>query len=145
MIVLLQRVRQAWVEVNQQRIGEIQQGVLALVGLHHDDTLKQAQAMVDRLLAYRIFADADDKMNLSVVDIAGGLLLVPQFTLAADTDKGRRPSFSSAMVPAQAAPLFQSLCDYAQTRYPQVAQGQFGADMQVHLQNDGPVSFILQS
>lgn len=145
MIVLIQRVHHARVEVNKQIIGQIDQGILALVGLEKTDTEVQLQRMTERLLAYRIFSDQDDKMNLSLRDIRGGLLLVSQFTLVADTQKGNRPSFSSAMPPAQAQVVFHKMCDYARSCYEHVQTGEFAADMQVYLQNDGPVSFILRA
>jgi len=143
MIALLQRVSHAAVAVDGQVIAQIEQGILALVGMQRDDKQAQADKLLHKLLNYRIFADSDDKMNLSVQDIQGGLLLVPQFTLAANTNKGLRPSFSSAKSPAEAEILFQYLLKQAQDQYPNVAAGQFGADMKVSLLNDGPVTFSL--
>jgi len=144
-IALLQRVTQAKVEVEGKTIGAIKQGLLALIGVQKDDTTAKADRLLQRLLGYRVFADNDGKMNLSLVDINGGLLLVPQFTLAADTHKGMRPSFSSAAPPDLGRQLFSYFTDSAIKQYPNVATGQFGADMQVSLTNDGPVTFLLDS
>ena len=143
MIALLQRVTRAKVEVADRTVGEIQQGLLVLVGVQQHDTVQSAERMVERLLGYRVFADAGGKMNLSVRDIKGGLLLVPQFTLAADTTKGMRPSFSSAAAPDAGRQLFNELVSIASERHGKIATGQFGADMQVSLTNDGPVTFLL--
>jgi D-tyrosyl-tRNA(Tyr) deacylase len=139
----LQRVGEARVEVDGEIVGAIGQGILALVGVQAADDEEQARAGVERLLNYRVFADAAGKMNLSARDIGGGLLLVPQFTLAADTRKGRRPSFTSAASPAQGREIFGCMLDHARAVHDPVASGRFGADMQVHLVNDGPVTFIL--
>lgn len=144
MIGLLQRVTQAKVEVAGKTVGIINQGLLILIGVEKGDTEKQAERLLERLLGYRVFADEDGKMNLSVTDIAGGLLLVPQFTLPADTKKGMRPSFSSAAPPEEGERLFKYLTGRARAIYQKVATGQFGADMQVTLTNDGPVTFWLQ-
>ncbi len=143
MIALLQRVRQARVEVSTEIIADIKTGILALIGVQADDDESTAQHCVDRLLNYRVFADAEGKMNLSLKDIDGGLLLVPQFTLAANTRKGRRPSFTSAANPRHGKQIFEEMVDCARTAHGQVECGRFGADMQVHLVNDGPVTFIL--
>ncbi|WP_198263638.1 D-aminoacyl-tRNA deacylase [sulfur-oxidizing endosymbiont of Gigantopelta aegis] len=143
MIGLIQRVIRAEVQVDKQSIGQIEQGLLVLVGMQKNDQIEQADKLLHRLLNYRLFADADDKMNLSVSDIQGGLLLVPQFTLAADTKKGLRPSFSTAKPPAEAEILFNHLLKQAKTQYEHVEAGQFGADMQISLVNDGPVTFSL--
>lgn len=145
MIGLVQRVTRAQVLVDEQVIGAIEQGMLVLVGVEREDTPQQADRLLERLLNYRIFADAQDKMNLNLQTIAGGLLLVPQFTLAADTRKGLRPSFTPAAPPALGAELFSYLCEQARLVYPKVATGQFGANMQVSLVNDGPVTFWLHS
>lgn len=145
MIALLQRVSSAHVEVAGQRIGAIDQGVLALIGVQPQDDADTAQRLLDRLLAYRIFADEAGRMNRSLAEIGAGLLLVPQFTLAADTSKGLRPGFSTAAPPAQAEQLFTHLCDLARAAHPRVATGRFGVHMQVALVNDGPVTFWLQS
>jgi len=142
-IVLIQRVRQASVVVDGESVGAIDQGILAFIGLQKEDTEKSVEDSLERLLAYRIFSDADGKMNLSVKDIDGGLLLVSQFTLAADTRRGLRPSFSSAMPPAEAEQLYDHMVVIARQRHGKVASGRFAADMQVELVNDGPVTFIL--
>lgn len=144
MIGLLQRVTQASVSVEGEVIGSIDRGLLVLVGVERNDTEAQADRLLERLLGYRVFSDADDKMNLSLKDVQGGLLLVPQFTLAADTQKGARPSFSSAAVPEQGQQLFDYFLSRAQQAHTNVASGRFGADMQVSLTNDGPVTFWLQ-
>ncbi|KPJ93533.1 MAG: D-tyrosyl-tRNA(Tyr) deacylase [Gammaproteobacteria bacterium SG8_11] len=143
MIGLLQRVTQASVEVNDRLVGRIDQGILVLVGVQKQDTENHAERLLQRLLGYRIFADEGGKMNLSVRDIKGGLLLVPQFTLAADTKKGMRPSFSSAAAPQEGKRLFELLVTLAREQYPYVGTGEFGADMKVALVNDGPVTFWL--
>lgn len=144
MIALLQRVRSASVEVNNEVIGEIQQGLLVLLGVQKEDDEDKAKRLVDRVIQYRVFSDVDDKMNLSLKDINGGLLLVPQFTLAADTRKGKRPSFSSAAHPGEGKRLFDYAVEYSRNIFPNIATGQFGADMQVSLINDGPVTFWLE-
>ena len=143
MITLLQRVGAARVEVEQQVIAQIQQGLLVLVGVQADDDAALAERQLERLLNYRVFADSDGKMNLSLRDVQGGLLLVPQFTLAANTRKGRRPSFASAASPRLGEAIFDAMVSTAREAYPLVESGRFGADMQVHLVNDGPVTFIL--
>jgi len=145
MIALIQRVTEASVSVAGERIGAIGPGLLALVGVRPDDDEQTAQRLLERLLAYRVFADTDGRMNLSLSDTGGGLLLVPQFTLAADTRKGNRPGFSTAAEPAQAQRLFDHLCAIARHAHPVVATGRFGADMKVALINDGPVTFWLQT
>ena len=144
MIALLQRVRSASVHVDGRVVGEIACGILALIGVEKGDRDAQADRLLERILGYRVFPDEQQKMNLSVRDINGGLLLVPQFTLAADTRKGMRPSFSSAALPEQGRQRFDYLFERAATSGLQVAGGIFGADMQVHLVNDGPVTFWLQ-
>ena len=143
MITLLQRVSEARVEVDGDVIGRIDQGILVLVGVQADDDAATAQHFVERLLNYRVFADADGKMNLSLRDIEGGLLLVPQFTLAANTKKGRRPSFTSAASPDHGKAIFEMMVEQAHKIHIDVECGEFGADMQVHLVNDGPVTFLL--
>ena len=143
MIVLIQRVRRASVVVDGETVGAIGTGILAFVGLQKEDSRKTVEDALERLLAYRIFSDEDGKMNLSVQDVNGGLLLVSQFTLAADTRRGLRPSFSSAMPPAEAEKLYDHMVAVAREKHPQVASGRFAADMQVELINDGPVTFIL--
>lgn len=142
---LIQRVSAARVEVEGEIVGAIDQGLLALVGVEPQDDEASAQRLLHKLLNYRVFADIEGKMNLSLGDVGGGLLLVSQFTLAADTRKGLRPSFSSAAPPARGAELFEHLVDQARARHPLVATGRFGANMQVHLVNDGPVTFLLEA
>lgn len=144
MIGLLQRVSRAEVNVGGASVGAIERGLLVLIGVEQGDTEREADRLLERLLGYRVFADAAGKMNLSVRDVAGGLLLVPQFTLAADTNKGMRPSFSSAASPDDGRRLFDYVLEQARVRHAPVAAGRFGADMQVSLTNDGPVTFRLQ-
>ena len=144
MIALLQRVTQSQVSVAGRTIGEIGRGLLVLVGVERGDSELQADRLLARLLAYRVFPDANDRMNLSVQEAAGGLLLVPQFTLAADTSKGNRPGFSSAAPPDEGQRLFNYFVGQARSRHTPVATGEFGAHMQVSLINDGPVTFWLQ-
>ncbi|MCX4188293.1 D-aminoacyl-tRNA deacylase [Methylophaga sp. OBS4] len=144
MIALLQRVSHASVAVDGKTIAEIQQGLLVFVAIEKSDDKAQADRLLQRLLGYRLFSDADDKMNLSIQDLHGGLLLVPQFTLAADTHKGLRPSFSPAAEPRHGRQLFDYFAGQARKQYPHTACGRFGADMQVSLTNDGPVTFWLQ-
>lgn len=145
MISIIQRVTTAKVTVNNLDIGKIDTGILALVAVEKADTEKDAQRLLERILNYRIFADSDDKMNLSLRDINGGLLLVPQFTLAADTQKGNRPSFISAAPPEKGKELFDYLQQLAKQTYHHVEFGQFGAEMQVALVNNGPVTFTLRT
>ena len=144
MIALLQRVRHAHIDVNDETIAQIDQGILAFIGIEQADTAQHADKLLDRILNYRIFSDHNDKMNLSLRDIDGGLLLAPQFTLAADTKKGLRPSFSHAATPNDAKYFFDYLCNKAALLHSGVETGQFAADMQVSLTNDGPVTFWLQ-
>ncbi|MDU8360789.1 D-aminoacyl-tRNA deacylase [Pseudomonas syringae group sp. J309-1] len=141
---LLQRVSSARVEVEGQIVGSINQGLMVLVGVEPQDTQASADKLLHKLLNYRVFSDADGKMNLSLRDVEGGLLLVSQFTLAADTKSGMRPSFSKAAPPALGAELFEYLLNQAKSSHAVVESGQFGADMQVHLVNDGPVTFMLE-
>ncbi|MFT5739433.1 MAG: D-tyrosyl-tRNA(Tyr) deacylase, partial [Gammaproteobacteria bacterium] len=145
LISLLQRVSEARVEVSGKVVAEIERGLLVLVGIQPEDDRTIAAGQLARILNYRIFSDVDDKMNLSLVDVRGGLLLVPQFTLAANTRKGRRPSFTSAATPAHGEEIFSDLVSIAREQFESVEAGQFGADMQVQLVNDGPVTFILES
>lgn len=145
MITVIQRVRMASVTVDNRIIGKIDQGIMALLAVEKEDTPKQADRLLERIFSYRIFADDNGRMNLSLRDIGGGLLLVPQFTLAADTHKGSRPSFTSAAPPEQGLQLFGYLQQRARTTYPNAQFGQFGADMQVTLINDGPVTFTLRT
>ncbi len=145
MIALIQRVREARVEVEGKTIGEIGRGLLALVAVEPDDGEAQVERTLMRLLGYRVFEDDEGKMNRSLHDIAGGLLLVSQFTLAADTKKGMRPSFTSAAPPEAGLRWFNRLVERARAAHTVVETGQFGANMQVHLVNDGPVTFWLQT
>ena len=145
MIALIQRVSAARVTIDGQVRGEIGAGLLGLIGVERGDGASQLVRLLERLLDYRVFDDADGRMNLSLRDTGGGLLLVPQFTLAADTASGTRPGFSSAAAPALARELFEELVAAARAAYPIVASGQFGARMQVSLTNDGPVTFWLQA
>lgn len=145
MIGLLQRVSEARVEAAGKPVGGIGRGLLVLVAVERADTETQADRLLERLLGYRVFPDDTGKMNLSVRDIGGGLLLVPQFTLAADTDKGMRPSFTPAADPASGQRLFEYLARAACTAHPNTQTGVFGADMQVSLTNDGPVTFWLRT
>ncbi|KRT54683.1 D-aminoacyl-tRNA deacylase [endosymbiont of Ridgeia piscesae] len=145
MIGLLQRVSYGRVSVAQQLIGEIGRGLVVLVGVQQGDDLALAERLLERLLGYRVFPDESGRMNLSLRDVEGGLLLVPQFTLAADTRKGMRAGFSSAASPEEGRRLFDYLVERADAEYAQVVCGRFGADMQVELLNDGPVTFWLES
>lgn len=142
---LLQRVSQARVEVAGEVVGAIDQGLLVLVGVQPQDDRASADRLLHKLLNYRVFADAEGRMNCSMQDVQGGLLLVSQFTLAADTRKGLRPGFSTAAPPQQAEQLFDYLVEQARKTWPQTATGRFGADMQVHLVNDGPVTILLET
>jgi D-tyrosyl-tRNA(Tyr) deacylase len=145
MIGLLQRVSSASVVVDGVMIGAIDAGLMVLVCAERNDTEKEAGALLTKLLAYRVFADDAGKMNRSVTDIGGGLLLVPQFTLAADTKSGTRPSFTPAAAPADGLRLFTYFVEQARQKHAKVETGQFGADMKVSLTNDGPVTFWLQT
>ena len=145
MIGLLQRVSAAQVHVDGEQVGAIDTGLLVLIGVQQGDDEARAQRLLERLLGYRVFPDQSGRMNRSLVDIAGGLLLVPQFTLAADTKKGTRASFTSAAAPATGKHLFDLLLERAHERHAPVASGRFGADMQVSLTNDGPVTFWLET
>ena len=142
---LLQRVSRATVTVNAETVGEIEHGLLVFLGLDRGDDRASADRMVDKLLAYRVFADSEGRMNDSVVDVHGGVLLVSQFTLSADTRKGLRPGFSSAMPPREAEQLYDYTLAQLRHHHPLVASGVFGADMQVSLVNDGPVTFLLNA
>ncbi|KAA1189776.1 D-tyrosyl-tRNA(Tyr) deacylase [Pseudohalioglobus sediminis] len=144
MKALIQRVTFARVQVDGEVTGEIERGLLVLLGLDKGDDQASAERMLDKLLAYRVFADDRGRMNCSVADIGGGVLLVSQFTLSADTRKGLRPSFSSTMPPADAERLYDDMLASLRERHPAVAAGRFGADMQVCLCNDGPVTFMLE-
>jgi D-tyrosyl-tRNA(Tyr) deacylase len=145
MIAIIQRVSQASVMVEHQIVGKIEQGLLVLLGVERGDTEVDADKLMKKVTNYRIFSDSDDKMNLSLRDVAGQLLVVSQFTLAADTKKGLRPSFSTAAVPAQAEILYQYFVDGCRQLDFDTATGIFGADMQVALINDGPVTFTLRT
>lgn len=145
MRALIQRVTHAKVEVDGQCIGEIDQGLLVFIGVEKDDRTEDADRLLKKVLAYRVFSDSEDKMNLSVTDVNGGLLLVSQFTLAANTQKGLRPSFSSAAPPQEGEALYNYFVDQARERHTKVATGRFGADMKVQLLNDGPVTFLLET
>lgn len=144
MIGLLQRVAEARVEVDGASVGKIGPGMMVLVCAERGDSEAEADRLLERLLGYRVFADADGKMNLSLRDVRGGLLLVPQFTLAADTHKGMRPSFTPAASPADGERLFDYFVSRARASYPAVETGRFGAHMQVSLTNDGPVTLWLR-
>jgi D-tyrosyl-tRNA(Tyr) deacylase len=144
MIGLLQRVSQARVEVGEETIAAIERGLLVLVCAEPGDDGATADRLLERLLGYRVFADGDGKMNLSLKDVGGALMLVPQFTLAADTSKGMRPSFSSSADPQSAEKLFAYLTARARSLHAKVATGRFGADMRVSSTNDGPVTFWLR-
>jgi len=144
-IALLQRVTHARVDVAGECVGAIQCGLLVLLGVERADSIREADRLIERVLGYRVFADPEGKMNLSIQDVAGGLLLVPQFTLAADTAKGMRPSFSSAAIPEEGRRLFDYFVGRVRERHAQVASGIFGADMKITLTNDGPVTFWLHA
>ncbi|MCE3045877.1 D-aminoacyl-tRNA deacylase [Legionella sp. 16cNR16C] len=143
MLTVIQVVREARVEVEQQIIGQIERGLLILCGFGPTDSSATLESMLEKCLNYRIFSDMQGKMNLNLQQVEGGLLLVPQFTLLADTRKGLRPSFSNAAPPNLARALFSELVERANQKYSRVAKGEFGADMQVHLCNDGPVTFVM--
>ena len=145
MIALIQRVSEAQVRVGGDVVGAVGRGVLALIGVQRADTAGAGARLLERILSYRIFPDAEGRMNLSVREIGGGLLLVPQFTLAADTKKGTRAGFSTAAAPEEAQRLFADLLARAQAAYAPVSAGLFGAHMQVSLVNDGPVTFWLET
>jgi D-tyrosyl-tRNA(Tyr) deacylase len=145
LIALIQRVAEARVQVGGESTGSIGRGVLALIGVERGDGEREAGRLAERVLGYRIFPDVEGKMNRSLADIAGGLLLVPQFTLAADTRSGTRAGFSTAAAPEEGRRLYERFVQICRDRHPTVATGRFGADMQVSLVNDGPVTFWLQA
>lgn len=145
MIALIQRVSEAHVNIGQQTVASIETGILVLVAIQAEDTSKQIERMADRVMNYRIFPDNAGKMNLSLVDVGGGVLFVPQFTLIADTRRGNRPSFGKNINPETGQQLFKQLLDYSKSQYNNVQHGEFGADMQVSLVNDGPVTFWLEN
>ncbi len=142
---LIQRVKSASVDVDQKRIGEIQSGILLLLGIERDDTQAQADKLLKKVLGYRIFADEEDRMNLSLEQTEGGLLVVSQFTLVADTNKGLRPGFSNGASPEHGKALYAYFVHQAKQQHNQVETGKFGANMQVSLLNDGPVTFLLEA
>lgn len=144
MIALIQRVARATVAVDGQTVGEVGTGLLALIGVEAGDAARQADRLLERVLNYRIFPDAEGRMNLSLRETGGGLMLVSQFTLVADTGKGNRPGFSRGAAPAEGKKWFDYLLARAAEQHPVVASGRYGADMQVSLVNDGPVTFWLQ-
>lgn len=141
---LIQLVTNADVKVATVTIASIHHGILALIGIEKSDTEQSAERLLERIIQYRIFPDQNGRMNLSLNDIQGGLLLVPQFTLVAETQKGTRPGFSIGMAPAEGKVLFEHLVEHAKRIYPHIQAGQFGANMQVSLCNDGPVTFLLE-
>jgi D-tyrosyl-tRNA(Tyr) deacylase len=145
MKALIQRVNQAQVDVNNETVGKINQGILALIGVERDDSPEKAQQLLNKILRYRIFTDQDGKMNLSLNDIQGELLLVSQFTLVADTRKGNRPGFSRGASPEHGEVIFNELVKFANNTGLNIQTGQFGANMQVSLTNDGPVTFWLET
>ena len=145
MIALVQRVLRSDVEVDGRSVGAIGPGILALIGVQADDDQHAAQRLVERVLAYRLFSDPQGRMNLSLADVGGGLLLVPQFTLAADTRQGNRAGFSTAAAPIEARRLFDAMVAAARRLHPVVATGEFGAHMRLSLVNDGPVTFWLEA
>ncbi len=145
MIALIQRVTEARVDVDDRCTGRIGPGLLALIGVQPDDGEAQVTRLLQKLLGYRVFSDAEGRMNLALKDTGGGLLLVPQFTLAADTDSGMRPSFSTAAPPALGRQRFEALLALAKNQHAEVEAGEFGAHMRVSLVNDGPVTFWLKS
>ncbi len=144
MIGLIQRVSAGQVDVNHCCIAKIDQGIVALVAVQQEDTVEKGKRLFERILNYRIFPDSAGKMNLSLADVQGGLILVPQFTLMADTARGNRPSFGNNVAVEVGKQRFEELLSYAKTHYNQIQHGQFGADMQVTLTNDGPVTFWLE-
>ena len=145
MKALIQRVKQARVEIDNQVVGAISHGLMVLVGIDAHDTEQSVDALAERILKYRVFADTEGKMNLNVQQINGEVLLVSQFTLSADTHKGLRPGFSSAASPERGRELFDRAVAHIKTLHIATQTGVFGADMQVHLQNDGPVTFLLEN
>jgi len=144
MKALIQRVSQAHVNVSSQTVGAIDQGILLLLGVEKNDSSEQIERCLQKILNYRIFSDADGKMNLSLKDIEGGLLIVSQFTLVAQTNKGSRPGFSKGASPVHGEAIYDEFVTLAKASHQKVATGQFGADMQVSLNNDGPVTFMFE-
>lgn len=145
MLALIQRVTSASVQIDTKIVGQIDKGLLVFLGIEKEDEKVDADKLLAKVLAYRVFSDSEDKMNLSVQDVQGSLLIISQFTLAADTNRGLRPSFSSAKIPQEAEKLYRYFLDQASAQYDQISSGEFGADMQVSLINDGPVTFLLKS
>ena len=145
MKALIQRVASANVVVEGNTVGAINQGLLVFIGVEKNDTLIEADKMIGKLLSYRVFTDSEGKMNLSVGDVAGGVLLISQFTLAADTKSGTRPGFSTAKNPVEAERLYDYMVECFKIKHNEVASGVFGADMQVHLVNDGPITISLET
>ena len=143
MKALIQRVTSANVVVEGGTVGAINQGLLVFIGVEKNDTLLEADKVINKLLSYRVFTDSEGKMNLSVSDVAGGVLLISQFTLAADTKSGTRPGFSTAKPPVEAQSIYDYMVERFKSKHSDVASGVFGADMQVSLVNDGPVTFLL--
>jgi len=144
MITVIQRVISASIEMSSECVAQIEQGIVMLLAIECDDTPEISEKMINRVLAYRIFSDSEGRMNQSLRDVSGGLLIVPQFTLAADTHKGLRPSFAPAAKPELGRKLFEHAIRYAKHHYNIVDSGVFAADMQVHLINDGPVTFNIR-
>lgn len=144
MKALIQRVTSAQVTVDGQLVGAIDGGLLAYIGIGHNDNIQSAQKLMDKIIQYRVFENEAGKLDKSLADVGGGLLLVSQFTLMARTDKGRRPDFTDAMAPAHAKQLFEAVVAYAQSIHPTVATGQFGANMAVSAVNDGPINFLIE-
>ena len=144
MLTVIQRVSEARVDINKETVGQINQGLMILCGFEPSDGIQTIEKMLQKCISYRLFNDEQGKMNLSLKEVNGGLLLVPQFTLMADTQKGLRPSFSNAAPPELGRQLFDHLLTRAAQLYPGTQSGCFGADMQVHLCNDGPVTFLMQ-
>lgn len=142
---LIQRVSRASVSIGGECVGAIDQGLLLLLGVERDDDQQSLQKLLHKVLHYRVFADTEGRMNRNVAEVGGGVLVVSQFTLAADTRKGLRPGFSGAAEPARAEALYETFVAELRQRHPQVACGRFGADMQVALVNDGPVTFLLET
>ena len=145
MKLLIQRVLEASITINKECIASCQQGLLVFIGFEPSDSYQVSKQMVLRLLSYRIFEDSNGKMNNSVQDINGDILIAPQFTLTADTKKGLRPSFSTCMAPDKAKDMFEHFISLAKEEYPRISSGNFGADMKIKLINDGPVTFLLES
>ncbi len=145
MIALIQRVNYASLSINGKQYSSIDKGLVVLLGIEKSDTRAQGEKLLQKVLDYRVFADAEGRMNLSVTAIGGQVMLVSQFTLAADTGRGLRPSFTSAMPPSEAEALYHDLVRWFKASYPQVVTGQFGADMKILLENDGPVTFSLRA